>query len=251
MLATGTEEDRPGDAEPATALSDDLPRAATANRRGERAAASGGGGGGDADAEGGESAARTPQVVRLTDARTRQRITLVGTMHYNPASVRRARSEVAAVSAAGAGEPAQALGAVVVESCQARWTRSLELAPPNSFVARYFPSGQSFPLPFPFVFSECPGQAGEGGLRSAIFRDFPAIALACPPRVLVGALCVPCAEVVLLEASGGSVEALRSSRNFPAIFPQFLRNFRAMFRNWIGRSLTANPPPLPRGEGGG
>ena len=40
---------------------------------------------------------------------------------------------------------------------------------------------------------------------------------ACPPCVVVGALCVPCAEVLLLEASGGLVEALQFSCNFPAI----------------------------------
>ena len=75
----------------------------------------------------------TPQVLRLTDARTLQRIALVGTMHYNPVSVRRARAEVAAMSAAHGG----ALGAVVVESCEGRWASTLELAPPGSFTARY------------------------------------------------------------------------------------------------------------------
>ena len=54
------------------------------------------------------------------------------------------------------------------------------------------------------------------------FPQFPAIFPNClllaPPCALIGALCVPCAEVLLLEASGGLVTA-----------PQF----PAIFRNWI------------------
>ena len=85
---------------------------------------------------------------------------------------------------------------------------------------------------------------GEGG--TAIFRNFsqfptpfpaisPLLPFACPPCVLVGALCVPCAEVLLLEASAGLVR----HRNFSAIS----RNFPAIFRNLISRSQTAIPPP--------
>jgi len=73
-------------------------------------------------------ALRSPQVLRLRDAKTKQDISLVGTVHYNPASVARAKDEVALQSQ-------RSLGAVVVESCTSRWTRSLELAPPGSFVA--------------------------------------------------------------------------------------------------------------------
>ena len=73
---------------------------------------------------------RTPQVLRLRDATTGQEISLVGTVHYNPASVARAKDEV---SSAIDRSP---LGAVVVESCTNRWGRSLELAPPGSLPAR-------------------------------------------------------------------------------------------------------------------
>ena len=72
---------------------------------------------------------------------------------------------------------------------------------------------------------------GGGGLRSAsfhnfaIFRNFPQFSavfpqslFARPPCALVGARCVPCAEVLLLEASGGLVTALQSIRNFPQFF---------------------------------
>ena len=52
----------------------------------------------------------------------------------------------------------------------------------------------------------------------AIFHDFPQLLFACPLCVLVGALCVPCAEVLLLEASEGLVMA-------PQFPPQFSRNF--------------------------
>lgn len=76
--------------------------------------------------------ARTPQVLRLRDAATKQQIAIVGTVHYNPASVNRAKDEVSlALDRNG-----QKVGAVVVEACESRWTRSLEVAPPGSLVAR-------------------------------------------------------------------------------------------------------------------
>lgn len=74
---------------------------------------------------------RTPQVVRLRDAATNQQISLVGTVHYNSASIARATEEVAAVDG---------LGAVVVEACQSRWDSSLKLAPPGSTAARLIKS---------------------------------------------------------------------------------------------------------------
>lgn len=68
---------------------------------------------------------RTPQVIRFRDAVTKQQISLVGTMHFNPASIARAREEVLK-------QAKDKLGAVVVESCISRWNRSLEIAPPGS-----------------------------------------------------------------------------------------------------------------------
>jgi len=73
---------------------------------------------------------RTPQVLRLRDATSGQEISLVGTVHYNPASVARAKDEVSSALARSS------VGAVVVESCTSRWGRSLELAPPGSLPAR-------------------------------------------------------------------------------------------------------------------
>ena len=69
---------------------------------------------------------------------------------------------------------------------------------------------------------------------------FPQLLFACPPCMLVGALCVPCAEVLLLEASGGLLTAPQFPHKSPAISPQF----PTIFRNWIQRSLIATPPPL-------
>ena len=71
---------------------------------------------------------------------------------------------------------------------------------------------------------------------TAILPQFPAIfpELLCarPPRMCVGALCVPCAEVALLEAAGGLVTAPQLFRHFPAIFPQFV-------------TIGLTPPPSP------
>ena len=77
---------------------------------------------------------------------------------------------------------------------------------------------------------------GGGGPQCfAIFRDLSAIAFACPPCGLVGALCVPSAQVLLLEASGSLVTA---------ICPQF----SAALRNFLQLDLMLphhNPPPPP------
>ena len=70
---------------------------------------------------------------------------------------------------------------------------------------------------------------GEGGgLRSAICRTFPAmfppLPFARPPGVRVGALCVPCADLLPLGAAGGLVTTPLFSRQLFRIahdFPQF------------------------------
>ena len=80
--------------------------------------------------------ARSPQVLRLRDATTQQPISLVGTVHYNPASVARAQDEVDLTL----GRNGQKMGALVVEACTSRWTRSIELAPPGSLTARFVQS---------------------------------------------------------------------------------------------------------------
>ena len=82
-------------------------------------------------------------------------------------------------------------------------------------------------------------QAGGGGSEIfAIFRNFPQLHkllqffrnwFCLSPCVLVGALCVPCAEVLLLEALGGWVTATQFSRIFSAIFGNFPQFFAIGF----------------------
>ena len=69
------------------------------------------------------------------------------------------------------------------------------------------------------------GGEGRIGVRhfpqfSAVFRGL--FVSGCPPCVFVGALCVPCAAVLLLEAPGGLVTAPQFSAVCPQ-FPQFLQ----------------------------
>jgi hypothetical protein len=81
-------------------------------------------------------ALRSPQVLRFRDATTNQEISLVGTVHYNPASVARAKAEVGLALERNE----QRLGALVVEACESRWNRSLDLAPPGSATAKFVES---------------------------------------------------------------------------------------------------------------
>ena len=67
---------------------------------------------------------------------------------------------------------------------------------------------------------------------SKISAIFPQVLLACPPLVLVGAPCVPCAEVLPLEALGGLVTR-----------PQFSRH--CLQFDWTPPDLNPPPPPGP------
>lgn len=73
-------------------------------------------------------ALRRPQTVVCRDARTQREVTLVGCMHYNPASI---------ALAADCVREAPALGAVVVESCESRWRKTQQTSPVGSFSRRY------------------------------------------------------------------------------------------------------------------
>ena len=104
----------------------------------------------------------------------------------------------------GDGERTEAVGA------------ELAVIPPGGGAALVAGPGMKDPLRRRGVFSHRPPlKAREGGIE---VRNFLQLLFACPPRVLVGALCVPCAEVLLLEASGGWVTAPQFSRNFPQFF---------------------------------
>ena len=69
-----------------------------------------------------------PQVLTLFDPKTRSRVVLVGTMHFNPYSIALARDVVAAESESGR------LRAVAVESCPSRWNATLDAQPIGSLL---------------------------------------------------------------------------------------------------------------------
>ena len=67
-----------------------------------------------------------PAVLRVREPKSRTDVFLVGTMHYNPASIQLARSTVEEEGTAGR------LRAVAVESCPSRWNATLKSQPRGS-----------------------------------------------------------------------------------------------------------------------
>ena len=67
-------------------------------------------------------------MLRVYDEKTRSRVVLVGTMHYNPTSIALARDVVTEEAEAGD------LRAVAVESCPTRWNATLDSQPPGSLM---------------------------------------------------------------------------------------------------------------------
>ena len=153
-------------------------------------------------------ALRTPQVLRLRDAVTKQEIALVGTVHYNPASVSRAKDEVGLAL----DRHQKKVGAVVVEACTSRWARSLELAPPGSLTAR-------------FIQSEMQGAAGV-----ALQNDVP---------ILLGdADAGPFLERVQQLAKQSAMELLDPLRGWGRVYKDFARTLPG----------TLNPADVARSE---
>ena len=68
------------------------------------------------------------QSLRFRDARTGVDVVLVGTMHYNPASIELASSTVASL------RDADELASVVLETCPTRWAKTLKMQPPGTFM---------------------------------------------------------------------------------------------------------------------
>jgi len=66
------------------------------------------------------------QALRFRDARTGVDVVLVGTMHYNPASIELASSTVASLG------DKDELSAVVLETCPTRWAKTLKFQPSGS-----------------------------------------------------------------------------------------------------------------------
>jgi len=62
-----------------------------------------------------------PQVVEFTEPSTNVRVVLIGTMHYNPRSIQTVEE---ALNYLGEDD---ALGSVVIESCEVRWNKTAEL----------------------------------------------------------------------------------------------------------------------------
>ena len=78
-----------------------------------------------------ESVVRDRQSLSFKDSATGVDVTLVGTMHYNPVSIELASSTVTRL------READALHAVVLESCPSRWKKTQKTQPPGSFL-RWF-----------------------------------------------------------------------------------------------------------------
>ena len=74
---------------------------------------------------------RDRQSLSFKDSATGVDVTLVGTMHYNPVSIELASSTVTRL------READALHAVVLESCPSRWKKTQKTQPPGSFL-RWF-----------------------------------------------------------------------------------------------------------------
>ena len=73
-------------------------------------------------------AAEAPQVLSVWDSKTRCKIVLVGTMHFNPRSIALARDVVNSEAKEGS------LRAVAVESCPTRWNATLKAQPMGSIM---------------------------------------------------------------------------------------------------------------------
>jgi hypothetical protein len=77
---------------------------------------------------------RVPQRVEFTEPSTKTRVVLIGTMHYNPASIELARSTVELL---GEGS---SLYSVVIESCEGRWSKAMKSQTNGSLMAKLFPN---------------------------------------------------------------------------------------------------------------
>jgi len=68
------------------------------------------------------------QVLRFREASTGITVALVGSMHYNPSSITKATNVICELGASNQ------LGSVVIESCEARWRKTLLTQPSGSFL---------------------------------------------------------------------------------------------------------------------
>jgi len=67
------------------------------------------------------SSSAPPQLVEFIEPKTKTRVLLIGTMHYNPTSIKMVQDTIDDLAANGE------LGSVVVESCEVRWNTTMEI----------------------------------------------------------------------------------------------------------------------------
>lgn len=70
---------------------------------------------------GGNGARNLPQLIEFIEPTTKTKVLLIGTMHYNPTSIKMVEETIDEL--AGKNE----LGSVVVESCEIRWNTTMEI----------------------------------------------------------------------------------------------------------------------------
>ena len=88
-------------------------------------AATSSGGDGDwslaATSSGGDGARNPPQLIEFIEPKTKTRVLLIGTMHYNPTSIKMVEETLDELAIKNE------LGSVVVESCEIRWNTTMEI----------------------------------------------------------------------------------------------------------------------------
>uniref|UniRef100_A0A7R9ZAD2 TraB domain-containing protein n=1 Tax=Pseudictyota dubia TaxID=2749911 RepID=A0A7R9ZAD2_9STRA len=62
-----------------------------------------------------------PQLVEFVEPKTKTKVLLIGTMHYNPTSIKQVEDTIDDLAQSGR------LGSVVVESCEVRWNTTMEI----------------------------------------------------------------------------------------------------------------------------
>ena len=62
-----------------------------------------------------------PQLVEFIEPTTNTKVLLIGTMHYNPTSIKQVEDTIDGLAQRGV------LGSVVVESCEVRWNTTMEI----------------------------------------------------------------------------------------------------------------------------
>ena len=70
---------------------------------------------------GGNGARNPPQLIEFIEPTTKTKVILIGTMHYNPTSIKMVEETIDELATR------KELGSVVVESCEIRWNTTMEI----------------------------------------------------------------------------------------------------------------------------